>query len=119
MPTGLFGSPTLGPYDQTATVNYPVTVDFIIPARNSRFFAIPLVGYLVRHLLLIPHYVVLIVLGVLVSLSQLFLWVPVLVGGRYPRWGYGFVGGYIRWNTRVLAYLFGLTDTYPPFSLRR
>jgi len=26
------------------------------------------------------------------------------------------VGGTIRWSTRVLAYMDGLTDRYPPFS---
>jgi hypothetical protein len=119
MPTGIYGSPALGPYANTATSNYPVSVEFIIPARNSRFLAIPLLGFLVRYLFLIPHYFVLVLLGILVTLSQLFLWIPVLVGGRYPRWGYGFVGGYIRWNTRVQAYHFGLTDAYPPFSLSR
>jgi hypothetical protein len=33
------------------------------------------------------------VLALLVSLPQLFLWVPVLFGGRYAPWGYSFVGG--------------------------
>ena len=117
MPPGLYGSPTIGPYEQTRTTGYPVTVDFIIPARNSRFLAIPLLGFLIRYLFLIPHYIVLVVLGILVTLTQLFLWVPVLIGGRYPRWGYSFVGGYIRWTTRVTAYHFGLTDAYPPFTL--
>ena len=55
---------------------------------------------------------------VAVMLTQLFLWIPVLFGGHYPKWGYGFVGGYVRWTTRVTAYHFGLTDAYPPFTLR-
>jgi hypothetical protein len=119
MATGLYGSPTLGSYEQPTTTGYPVSVDFIIPARNSRILAIPLLGYLLRHIFLIPHYIALTILAVLVALSQFFMWIPVLIGGKYPRWGYGFVGGYLRWTTRVSAYAFGLTDAYPPFTLDR
>lgn len=118
MASGLYGSPSIGPFEQTRTTGYPVTVDFIIPSRNSRFLAIPLLGFLVRYLFLIPHYIALILLGVIVTLTQVFLWIPVIVGGRYPRWGYVFVGGYIRWTTRVTAYHFGLTDAYPPFTFK-
>lgn len=117
MPTGIYGSPELGPFREATRSGYPVAIDFIIPARHSRFLAIPLVGFLLRHLFLIPHYIVLPLLGILVSLSQLVLWLPVLIGGHYPKWGYALVGGYLRWTTRVLAYSFGLTDAYPPFTL--
>jgi hypothetical protein len=67
--------------------------------------------------LLIPHLFVLALLGFAVALTQFFLWVPVLFGGVYPKWGYAFVGGYLRWSLRVMAYFYGLTDRYPPFRL--
>jgi hypothetical protein len=31
---------------------------------------------------------------------------------------HGFVVGVGRWYNRITAYAFGLTDKYPPFSLR-
>lgn len=117
MPTGVYGSPELGQFREERS-SYPVQVDFIIPAQNSRFYAVPLLGYLVRYLLLIPHLLVLVPLTIAVALLQLVLWIPVLLAGRYPRWGYTFVGGYVRWSTRLNAFLLGLTDQYPPFRLK-
>lgn len=116
MGTGVYGSPELGPF-RAERSSYPVQVYFVIPARNSRLYALPLLGYLARILLLIPHLVLTAILGLLVGLLQLVLWLPVLLTGRYPRWGYAVVGGYLRWNTRMQAFLLGLTDQYPPFRL--
>ncbi len=49
--------------------------------------------------------------------TQLVLWLWVLFGGRYPDWGYSFVGGTLRWFTRVYGFYYGLSDVYPSFSL--
>jgi hypothetical protein len=117
MPTGMYGSPELGQFREQRS-SYPVQVDFIIPAHNSRFYALPVLGYVVRYLFLIPHLVVLAFLTFAVALLQLVLWIPVLIGGKYPRWGYSFVGGYVRWSTRLNAFMLGLTDAYPPFRLK-
>jgi len=38
-------------------------------------------------------------------------------GADGPKWGYALVGGWLRWQTRVNAFLLGLTDEYPPFRL--
>ena len=74
---------------------------------------------LVKWLLAVPHYVVLLLLGVLAVLAVLVAWVAILVTGRYPRPLFDFVVGTIRWVLRVQAYAFLLiTDRYPPFSLR-
>ncbi|MBV9324867.1 MAG: DUF4389 domain-containing protein [Chloroflexi bacterium] len=86
------------------------------PESSSRFFAILLVGGIVRYILLIPHYIILYALGIAVAACQLLIWVWVLFGGQYPAWAFTFVGGTITWSTRVYAYFFGLTDRYPPFS---
>lgn len=117
MGTGLYGSPELGEFREGRS-SYPVQVHFIIPARNSRFYALPLLGYVVRLLLLLPHMILTVLLGLLVGLLQLVLWLPVLLTGRYPKWGYSFVGGYLRWSTRLQAFSLGLTDQYPPFRLK-
>src|SRR5260370_10798760 len=82
-----------------------------------RFWAIPVIGIFAKSIILIPHIVVLYVLGLIVNVVQLVTWIPVLSGGRYPLWGYQLVGGWIRWSARVAAFAFGLTDQYPPFSL--
>ena len=38
-------------------------------------------------------------------------------GGRLPLFAAVILSGYLGWQTRVLAYLFLLTDVYPPFTL--
>jgi hypothetical protein len=86
------------------------------PESSSRFFAILIIGGLVRFLLLVPHFVVLYILSLAVAICQLVIWGWVLFGGQYPDWAWTLVGGTLTWNTRVYAYIFGLTDRYPPFA---
>jgi hypothetical protein len=86
------------------------------PATSSRFFAIPLIGFLVRIILLIPHAIVVYVLYLVVLVCQLVIWIPVLFTGHYPGWAYTLNTGTVLWYTRVAAYGLGLTDRYPPFS---
>src|SRR3954471_9573671 len=73
---------------------------------------------LVKWLLAIPHYVVLVFLGLAALVSVVIAWFAILFTGRYPRALFDFVLGVGRWALRVSAYAFLLTtDRYPPFSL--
>jgi hypothetical protein len=93
------------------------TVTFQVAESNNKLWAIPVVGLLIKEIILIPHFICLAVLTFVVRLLQLVTWIPVLFGGQYPDWGMSLVGGTLRWATRVFAYLLGLTDVYPPFQL--
>ena len=71
-----------------------------------------------KWLLAIPHYIILVVLGVLAFLVTILAWLLILVTGRYPQAMFNFVVGVMRWGYRVGAYAFLLTtDRYPPFRL--
>lgn len=73
---------------------------------------------LVKWLLAIPHFVVLLLLGIAAFFSVIFAWFAILFTGRYPRGIFEFVEGVFRWGLRVNAYAFLLvTDRYPPFRL--
>ena len=73
---------------------------------------------IIKWLLAIPHYIVLVVLGVLALIVTVLAWLSVLVTGSYPRGMFEFVVGVGRWGFRVTAYAFLLTtDRYPPFRL--
>jgi hypothetical protein len=73
---------------------------------------------LVKWLLAIPHYVVLLFLGIAAFVVVIVAWFAILFTGRYPRGIFDFVEGVIRWHNRVIAYsLVLVTDRYPPFSL--
>jgi hypothetical protein len=73
---------------------------------------------LVKWLLAIPHYVVLLFLGIAAVFVVVIAWFAILFTGRYPRGLFNFVEGVMRWGLRVEAYsMLLVTDKYPPFRL--
>lgn len=90
---------------------YPITVNFEYSEKMSRlttFF---------RVFMIIPHVIVLELLGIVAGLLMLASWFVILFTGKLPRGMFNFVAGYNRWSTRVNGYSSLLTDKYPPFSL--
>jgi hypothetical protein len=73
---------------------------------------------LVKWFLAIPHYIVLVFLGLAAIVCVIIAWFAILFTGRYPRGLFDFVVGVMRWGNRVAGYAFVLvTDKYPPFRL--
>ncbi len=73
---------------------------------------------LVKWLLAIPHWIILIFLGIITLVVAIIAWFAILITGRYPRGLFDFVVGVMRWSLRVQAYaILLITDQYPPFSL--
>jgi hypothetical protein len=99
------------------TEEYPITVRYDEGVRINRLWGIPIIGHIVRFIVLIPHFIVLWLLGIVVAFLVWVVWVPVLIYGRQADLIYTVVGGYYRWTLRAMAYLFMMVDKYPPFSL--
>jgi hypothetical protein len=114
----MYGQSVTGAYPQTMGSSYPINVQYARQESYNRFWAIPVVGIVVKAIILIPHFIVLSVLGAVVMLLQLVTWIPVLTAGQFPEWSYNLAAGFLRWYLRVSAFLFGLSDTYPAFSLQ-
>jgi len=73
---------------------------------------------IVKWLLAIPHYIILVFLGIGAMFAWIWAWASILVTGEYPRAVFDYVVGVGRWALRVEAYAALLvTDEYPPFSL--
>ncbi|MCL5025772.1 MAG: DUF4389 domain-containing protein [Chloroflexi bacterium] len=90
---------------------YPVSFNAEYPDHLSRLLIF------VKWLLVIPHFIVLYVLGIVVSVTTFVSWFAILFTARYPKGLFDLAVGYFRWNARVAAYLMYLRDEYPPFSL--
>lgn len=70
-----------------------------------------------RILLVIPHLIVLVFLGVAWGITSILAWFAILFTGRFPEGLYRFGVGVLQWNIRVEAYVLLLHDDYPPFTL--
>ncbi len=89
----------------------PVLVAFDTPVKQRR------ITVATRPVLAVPHLVAFVVLGPVALAVTVAGWFGALFLGRLPRFAAVFLPGYLRWQTRLYAYLFLLTDVYPPFSL--
>ncbi|MGD0115434.1 MAG: DUF4389 domain-containing protein [Dehalococcoidia bacterium] len=91
---------------------YAVTFDVEYPERLSRWLIF------VKWLLVIPHIIVILCLGVADLVAKIISWFAILFTGHYPRGLFNFSVGVSRWGARVTAYGWLLRDEYPPFSLQ-
>ncbi len=98
----------------------PIDITFDLEGRKiSRWWGIPIVGLAVRWIVLVPHVLVLMVLGFYTTLLWLIVWLPIFINGRMPNRAARIFGSYLRYSSRVMAYAFLLPVPYPPFALRR
>lgn len=99
--------------------DYPIQLSIDYPVHQSRLLALlSLPFFLLRLILLIPHFIVLYIVQIAALLAAwLNIWV-VLFTGHSSTGLHRYVTGSLRWSTRASSYMYGLTDKYPPFRLK-
>jgi hypothetical protein len=100
------------PFSLDEEPSYPVRTQIAYPeagiARWRPFF---------QFWMAIPHLFVLGFLGGAANFAFFIAAIAILFTGKYPQGLFDFVVGVMRWQTRVSAYLFLMTEQYPPFEL--
>ncbi len=91
---------------------YPINFEVSYPDRLNRWKVA-----IWKIITSIPHIIILFFLYLAVFVVVVIAWFAILFTGRYPQGLHTFVAGVFRWSFRVQAYVFSLTDEYPPFSL--
>ena len=90
---------------------YPIQLEVDDPAPQSRL------SVLLRIVFAIPQLIVVYFVGLALAVVTLVAWFAILITGSYPAGLLKFAIGASAWNNRVIAYIFLLTDKYPPFAL--
>ncbi len=91
-------------------MSYPVGFEMDYVKRRSRL------STFFRWLLVIPHLLFACVYGIAGYVALVVAWFALLITGRWPGGLYQFIGGFLRYITRLSAYMYLGVDRYPPFS---
>lgn len=90
---------------------YPVTFEVDYPEQLSRWLP------LIKWLLVIPNLIVFVIVAIIAVVLWVIAFFAILFTGAIPRGIFNFLVGTMRWSYRIYAYVYLLTDKYPPFSL--
>ncbi len=87
------------------------------PKKPNRLFALPLLGGVVRTLLLVPYYIFGTVVSYASYFGALYAVKYVLLERKYPEITYEIILDSTRVNLATSLYFFGFSDSYPSFKI--
>ena len=91
--------------------SYPFGLEVDGPAPQNRL------SVLLRIIFVIPHLIVVSVLGIVAYLIHFISWFAILFTGSYPAGMLNFQVNFMHWWLRANGYMYLLTGKYPPFAM--
>lgn len=87
------------------------------PQNPNRLYAVPLLGIIIKAIICIPQFIILFFV-IIAWFFVIFIVNPfvVLFTGKYWSVAHSFAQGFFRFNTKILLFIFGLSDVYPGFN---
>ncbi len=104
-------------YPGISSMSSEFTLEHAYPETSSRLFAIPIISFIVRFLLIFPYMIWVIILCYGAWIAAVAASFPVLFSKKYPESCYEFIRDSLRVRNACLLYLAGVSDTYPSFSI--
>jgi hypothetical protein len=104
------------PFSIEEQPDYPLHLEVDYVPSASRLLNFPVLGLIIKVILLIPHFIVVYFLVLAAFVVVFIAQFAILFTGSFPAGMHSFVVGVGRWWMRINAYLYALTDKYPPFS---
>lgn len=99
-------------------VDYPVRWDVTDPVTRSKGLAVAGIFLPVKLLLALPHLVAVMFLALVAVFAAWINFFIIAFTGASSPGIHNLLVGLTRWGSRLTAWLWGLTDEYPPFSLQ-
>jgi hypothetical protein len=107
------------PAEPVPSSGHPVQLRVVHQDRYSRGLAVLGIPFLYgRFLALIPVAIVFAVVAIVAFFTAWVMQFAVLFTGRYPAGAHSFLAGLLQLEARFDAWAYGLSDTYPGFSLQ-
>lgn len=98
------------------SIDYSLQLNITYALRYSNILAILRLSGAGIILISLPHLVVLSVISAVIPIIYLIGIFSVLITGRWPYFLFDFMTRYYRALGRLMAFMTGLVDTYPPFT---
>ncbi len=105
------------PFGMDPVAGFPLQMNIDYPESSSRVLNFPLLGIVIRGILLIPHLIIFVFLYLAGFVVLFIATFAILFTGSFPAGMHRFMVGVGRWYNRIQVYIYGLTDKYPPFGM--